>query len=62
MEPHEGESWPVGRSGHAACCLGFAGDYIHLLISGGTDGGNKLLKDIWLFDVSLKKWKEVKIH
>ena len=61
MEPREGESWPVGRDMHAACCLGYAGDHIHLLVTGGMDGRGKALKDVWLFDLSLKKWKEVRL-
>lgn len=60
MEPRDGEPWPAGRSGHAACCLGYAGDHIHLLISGGIGGGNKPLEDIWLFNLLLEQWKEVK--
>ena len=61
MEPHEGEPWPVGRCLHAACCLGQAGDYIHLLVTGGQGRDGKPLKDVWLFDLSLKKWKEVRV-
>ena len=60
MEPREGEPWPVGRCGHAACCLGYGGDHIHLLITGGARDF-KLLKGIWLFNLSLKKWKEVRL-
>ena len=60
MEPREGEPWPAVRSGHAACCLGYAGDHIHLLVTGGVGRDNKLLNDAWLFNLSLKKWKEVK--
>ena len=60
MEPREGEPWPVERSIHAACCLGYAGDHIHLLVTGGRGRDDKALRDIWLFDLSLKKWKEVR--
>ena len=60
MEPHEGEPWPVGRSIHAVCCLGYAGDHIHLLVTSGIGRNGKVLKDIWLFSLSLKKWKEVR--
>ena len=60
MEPREGEPWPVGRHTHAACCLGYAGDHIHLLVTGGVDRNMKVLRDIWLFNLSLKKWKEVR--
>ena len=48
------------RDDHAACCLGYAGDHTHLLVIGGRRG-NKTLKDLWLFDYSLKKWKEVRL-
>ena len=61
MEPREGEPWPVERNGHAACCLGYARDHIHLLVTGGLDRDGKPLKDVWLFDLSLKKWKEVRV-
>ena len=61
MEPREGEPWPVGRDAHAACCLGYAGDHIHLLVTGGNDDDGKILKDSWLFNLSLKKWKEVRL-
>ena len=61
MEAGEGEPWQVGRADHAACCLGYAGDHIHLLVTGGADRDNKTLKDLWSFDLSLKKWKEVRL-
>ena len=32
---------PVGRSFHAACCLGYSEDNVHLLVSGGTDANDK---------------------
>ena len=60
MEPREGEPWPAWRSSHAACCLGYTGDHIHLLVTGGIGRGNKLLNDNWLFNLSLRKWKEVR--
>ena len=61
MEQSEGELWPVERLGHAACCLGYAGDHIHLLITGGMDRDGKPQKDIWLFDLLFNKWKEVRL-
>ena len=60
MEPREDEPWPVGRDSHAACCLGYAGDHIHLLVISGRGRDDKTLRDVWLFDLSLKKWKEVR--
>ena len=61
MEPSKGEPWPAGRNAHAACCIGYAGDHIHLLVSGGRDRNGKPLNDVWLFDLSLKKWREVRL-
>ena len=61
MEPCEGEPWPVARLHHVACCIGNAGDHIHLVVSGGRGRENKPLNDVWLFDLSLKKWKEVRL-
>ena len=61
MKPGRGEPWPVERDSHAACCLGYAGDHVHLLVTGGLDGNGKVLKDVWLFNLSLKKWKEVHV-
>ena len=61
MEPCEGEPWPVARDDHAACCIGYAGDHIQLVVSGGRGSGDKPLNDVWLFDLSLKKWKEVRL-
>ena len=54
-----GEPWPVGRSFHAACCLGFSSKHPHLLIIGGRDSYDRILGDAWLFDVTNRKWKEV---
>ena len=25
----------IGRSFHAACCIGYGGDYVNILLSGG---------------------------
>ena len=60
MEPREGELWPAGRNRHAACCLGYAGDHIHLLVTGGVGGDGKTLNDTWLFSLLSKKWKAVR--
>ena len=61
MEQGEGEPWPVERLYHTACCLGYAGDHVHLVVFGGVSRDSKALKDMWLFNVQLKKWKEVRI-
>ena len=58
-ERQEGEPWPVGRSGHAACCLGFGSKHLHLLVTGGIDNHGKTLRDAWLFDVTNRRWEEV---
>ena len=61
LERQEREPWPVGRSYHAACCLGFDSQHPHLLVSGGVDNDDKTLRDAWLFDVMNRKWKEVSL-
>ena len=60
IEPGVGEPWPVGRCGHAACCLDHGGDHPQLLISGGLDNDEKALSCSWLFDVTSRKWKKVR--
>ena len=55
----EREPWPVGRSDHAACCLGFSSQHPHLLVTGGLDNDDKTLRDAWLFNVTNRRWKEV---
>ena len=59
LERQEREPWPVGRSDHAACCLGFGSQHPHLLVTGGRDNKDKTLRDAWLFDVTNRRWKEV---
>ena len=61
MEPGEGEPWPTEKRSHAACCLGYPGDNTQLLIMGGIGRDDKPLNSMWLFDLSLKKWKEVRL-
>ena len=61
LEHPVGEPRPVGRSAHAAACLGYGGDRPQLLVIGGLAADNKLLDDAWLLDVKSKKWREVKI-
>ena len=53
------DPWPSERSAHAACCVGHAGHTGYLLITGGRDRNDKALNDMWLFNLSLKKWSEV---
>ena len=40
-----GEPWPVGREGHAACCLDFGSKHPCLLVIGGIDKDGVTLKD-----------------
>ena len=44
-------------------CIGYDGDHINLLVSGGTGSDGRALKDmtLWLFDFKSNKWKEVKL-
>ena len=62
MEPIQGEHWPVGRSGHAACCLNYGEDYPILLVSGGLNKDAKSLGDMWMLDVNGGKWREVHVY
>ena len=61
MEPVEGEPWPVERSDHAACCLNYGGDHPQLLVYGGLDDKNSVLRDMWVLDVDTGKWTEVSV-
>ena len=56
-----GEPCPVKRFHHAAVCLGYGGNHPQLLITGGRDIGNKVLKDTWILDIQSEKWREVRI-
>ncbi len=61
MKPVQGEPWPVGRSGHAACCLNYGQDHPQLLVYGGLDDGSKALGDMWTLNVDTVKWTEVSL-
>ena len=58
LNPLEREPQPVGRSGHAAVCLGYGGRPC-VLVSGGRDNTDKVLADMWMFDVHSSRWIEV---
>ena len=60
LQRSERDLWPAERQSHAACCLGFGSTHPQLLITGGIDKDDKTLKDAWLFDISSRKWKEVR--
>ena len=59
LEKQEREPWPVEKVAHAACCFSFGTKNPHLLVTGGLDNEGKTLKDVWLFDVTNRRWKEV---
>ncbi len=61
MKPVQGESWPVGRSLHAACCLNYGQDHPQLLVYGGVDNDVNTLRDMWIIDVDTGKWAEVSL-
>ena len=44
---------------HAACCLGFNTERPQLLVSGGRNSNDKSLRDVWKFDLALKRWEHV---
>lgn len=59
INKEDGHPWPVGRSAHAACCLGYGSKHPCVLIIGGVDKDDKTLKDAWLFKLSTRCWTEV---
>ena len=56
----EGGPVPMGRSGHAACCLNYGSPTPQLLISGGRDKNYAILSDSWILDVVSRRWWEVR--
>ena len=59
VEHPVGEPCPVGRTSHAAVCLGYGGDHPQLLVIGGLAADDHVLGDAWLLDVQSGKWREV---
>ena len=59
LQRRKGEPWPVGRFRHAACCIGFNSEHPYLVVIGGVNKDKNTLKDVWLFDMSSRKWNEV---
>ena len=51
----------MGRSGHAAVCLGYGGDHPCLLVTGGLDMDKTVLSDAWILDLQSGKWREVRV-
>ena len=50
----------MGRDGHASCLLAGSPNP-QVLISGGWDKDNKLIKDAWILNVNARIWKEVSV-
>ena len=50
----------MGRSLHAACCLNYGEEHPQLLVSGGLDGDDNTLRDLWVLDVERGTWKGVR--
>lgn len=46
---------------HAACCLDYNAKNPHLLISGGRLDQSIPRNDIWMLNVKLKEWNEVRM-
>ena len=61
MEPLPGVPQPVERWYHGACCLNYGEDHPKLLISGGLDNSDNILRDMWILDVNSGKWTEVRM-
>ena len=61
LSHHAGEPCPVGRAAHATVCLGYGGDQPQLLVTGGMDGDDNVLSDVWLLDVETRRWREVRV-
>ena len=59
LEPVAGQPLPLPRSQHAACCLNFGSDRPQVLVVGGRDSSNRVLRDAWLFDVHSCHWRQV---
>ena len=60
LDKSGGGPWPVGRIFHAACCLNYGEEHPQLLVSGGRDKDNNILRDLWVLDVEARTWKEVR--
>lgn len=60
IKKRKGDNWPCGRDAHSACCLGFKTSHPQLLVVGGIDKFDKTLGDVWIFDLSSEKWREVR--
>ena len=61
MEPAQGDQWPEGRYYHTACCVNYGKDHPMVLMSGGVDKGNNVLRDMWILDIDSGKWTKVRV-
>ena len=52
----------MARSSHAAVCLHYGKECPQVLITGGHTYGDKVLSDLWVFDVLSGSFKEVSTH
>lgn len=52
----------MGRRGHACVILGYGGDHPQLLVTGGINHTDAVLKDAWMLDLHSWKWREVRGH
>ena len=59
LDQQEGQPCPVGRSRHAAACLGYGGDHPQLLVTGGVDKDLNVLSDVWVLNLQSGRWREV---
>jgi len=50
----------VARCFHAACCLNYGDENPLLLMTGGNDNNNNIMKDAWLLEVNSGRWREVR--
>ena len=62
MDHYQGEPCPVGRSFHAAVCLGYNEEHCQLLVTGGKDNDKRILSDLWILDIQSRRWREVRKH
>ena len=61
LEHPVGEPCPVGRSLHAAVCLGYGEPRPQVLVTGGLGAGMKVLSDAWILDMQSGHWREVSV-
>lgn len=50
----------MGRSHHAAVCIGYEGERPQLMVIGGLDEKYEVLNDCWMLDIVSGNWREVR--